>query len=229
MQMARRTRWPGYTRDPNGGRRRAAGPGRPGPQRLAGSGTAPCRSPRLPGWAPYRCLLHDPGLHEDLAGRAGPDRVGDQLGGELVGRDDPQPGRRDPVADAGGIVVHVRDRQHRGRGGPVGEPDRAQPGVTRVAPACGPADPAAAEVHRRDPGMAAQGAGVPGQVGEVEVVVEGPGRGAAVGQPHNQPGRLAGRRAGRGGCRRGGGGGERGHRDKRRGAGDGSRAGQVPG
>src|SRR5689334_7563633 len=107
MQMARRTRWPGYTRDPNDGRRRPAGPGA---ARAAAAWRGAARPalplPASPGVSrrpPAGSLalpLHDSGLHEDLAGRAGADRVGDQLGSELVGRDDPQPRRRDPVADA---------------------------------------------------------------------------------------------------------------------------------
>ena len=65
--------------------------------------------------------------------------------------------------------------------------------------------------------------------GEVEGVVEGPGRTLDVADPDDEAAGGAGRDGGRGGgCRRGGGGGERGYRDQCRGAGRCDGAGQTP-
>src|SRR5215831_719985 len=54
--------------------------------------------------------------------RASAERDRDHLGGGLVRRVDPQPGRRDRPAEGAGVP----DIELSGRGGPVGEPDHAR-------------------------------------------------------------------------------------------------------
>ena len=198
---------PVIERDSSGLPGRAAGPG--SPVCPAGTVCSSCSAPVL--------------RHPDRSSlRARPERVRNRnhLGRELIGRVDAQPGRGDRAA----IVGRVRDLQLCGRGGPVREPDRTQ---LRVIPACRAAELLAAQVDREDPGVAPQRARMPGQVGEVEVVVVATGVAAAQlrAEPDDEAGCRAARRSGRG-CRRGGCGGQRGHRDQRRGAGYGSRADQ---
>src|SRR5215475_705075 len=92
MQMARCTLWPGARSGPVHALARctpiltvaadARGPGTAGRAVWRGAARPAVPLPASPGapraW-PLQLSVHDPRLHEDLAGRAGPDRIGDQL------------------------------------------------------------------------------------------------------------------------------------------------------
>lgn len=107
----------------------------------------------------------------------------------MVRREQAQPGRcgqdpwpsgplRQPL-EALAVVARIRDLQFCGRGVAAGEPDRGGRGA---APARGAAQMAAGEANRRDSGVAAERAGMPGQVGELQVVVGAAGRPVRLGR-----------------------------------------------
>ncbi len=134
-----------------------------------------CAARRAPRQARSAFLYRLDAQVDQFAARASGEREWDHLERGLAGRADPQARgcRLAPVITRDDIAV----LQHRGRGGAVGQRDQ---GWRRRVPACRVTEPGARDAGGDDPGMAEQGARVPGQVGELQGVEDAAGCTVAV-------------------------------------------------